>query len=278
MVFWRRAERWRWAALWGALGASVAVAKAPAEDEAWARAFPTTAALIAALKQPATPIADGARAPDATPTAAPGGALEELATLLEDVARELYGTPEDEVIPTSTARGGSTPCVYDRTALRQPFMDAMIDGPAFAAWEDDGATVWIETESGLGEHVPLVAAPDPTWGWRAPLPTLAPGRWVLVLKPARGDARCTVFEVPSAPPASTACPTGVAGAESCTLLLAIYDRRYAAALPLLAGMPDEHEARRLAAYAACAVGHEPRDLAPDTSWTCKRIRRESSRR
>ena len=247
-----------------------ALAADPARDEAWEHAFPTMAALVASLSAP-PPSPAAVMAEDAPPRPSDPSASQELGRFLHEVMVELYGRAVDEELPTTTTRGAGTPCTLDGRAFRQPFMDAVVTGPSFAAWEQPVDAAWLEPRSGLGERVPLSPQADPIWGWRAELPALKPGSWVVVLQPSRGGATCVRVEVPDGPPPPAGCPSSGDDRALCELVVALSARRYGEVLGMVQGLPDSSELSRLAVLGACAFGHRPGDLAPGTGLSCRDV-------
>lgn len=251
----------------GLLLSAAAPEPAPPPPEPWERAFPTIAAMVTALQGSET------ASSGAPVAAAEEGESAELGRLLSELMGELYGGPEDRRTSTTTPRGEGTPCTIDRRAFRQPFLDTVLTEGAFVAWEGEPGTVWLEQANGAGERVPLTLTADPAWGQRAPIPALAPGDYVIVRQPERGEALCLRVKVSEAPGRAQDCPSGGEQGDLCRLLTSAAELRYSLLPGLVQGLPDEDERVRAAGLVACAFGYSPNDVAPGTRLRCRQLHR-----
>lgn len=162
-------------------------------------------------------------------------------------------------------------CELDARAFRAPFFDSVVTQPFDVETVAPALEGWL-VQPDTGRRVALELQPS-DGGSVAVAPALRPGLWALVVQGSAGDARCIPLQVDRPSPPEAACVPGRTGTRGCEVLALVQQGRYADLRTLSARLPtDDVETRLLIAAAACARGHEPRDLLPGDGRSCEGVR------
>lgn len=208
---------------------------------------------------------------------------EELGLILT----EIIGTAE-QPSPATTWRGPDTykgwnlelGCTPDSQTIRNPFPESLVydsfDIELIGSRQREPVQLWLQ-RPGAPDRVTL-GLQSTSDGWAARAPQLEPGLWAILTRTAQGLTLCSAVEVRAGPAPVSQCPAAPTGTRGCEALELLRDARYPELRVLAASLPEgDVETRLLVGAAACALGHEPRDLIPGDTRGCRAIRRDLKR-